>query len=78
MALAREGRVIARGTQEALTRGLPGALRVTFVTGPDHSAPRTPAADLVALLATGRTPVTVDIRRPSLDDLYRSLEATAR
>ncbi|MFM9443609.1 ABC transporter ATP-binding protein [Streptomyces acidiscabies] len=79
LALAREGRVIARGTQEALTRDLPGELRVTFTTGPDHRAPtKTPAADLAALLATGRTPVTVDVRRPSLDDLYHSLEATAR
>nr|WP_119611431.1 ABC transporter ATP-binding protein [Streptomyces acidiscabies] len=79
LALAREGRVIARGTQEALTRDLPGELRVTFATGPDHRAPtKTPAADLAALLATLGTPVTVDVRRPSLDDLYHSLEATAR
>ncbi|MDX3383379.1 ABC transporter ATP-binding protein [Streptomyces niveiscabiei] len=79
LALARDGRVIARGTQEALTRDLPGELRVTFATGPEHRAPtKTPAADLAALLATGRTPVTVDVRRPSLDDLYHSLEATAR
>jgi hypothetical protein len=35
-----------------------------------------PGADLAALLGSGRTPVSVDVRRPGLDDLYRSLEST--
>ncbi|MFE9310266.1 hypothetical protein ACFYM5_21590 [Streptomyces sp. NPDC006706] len=80
LALARAGRVIARGTQEELTRHLPGELRVTFAdpTEPELRLPTTdPGADLAALLASGRTPVSVDIRRPSLDDLYHSLEAAA-
>ncbi|MFJ5151619.1 hypothetical protein ACIQCF_08525 [Streptomyces sp. NPDC088353] len=80
LALARAGRVIARGTQEELTRHLPGELRVTFAdpTEPELRLPTTdPGADLAALLAAGRTPVSVDIRRPSLDDLYHSLEAAA-
>ncbi|GED89045.1 ABC transporter ATP-binding protein [Streptomyces sp. 6-11-2] len=80
LALARDGRVIARGTQEELTRHLPGELRVTFAdsTEPELRLPTTdPGADLAALLAAGRTPVSVDIRRPSLDDLYHSLEAAA-
>ncbi len=78
MALARAGRVIARGTQQELTRGLPGELRVTFddPAEPELRLPTAdPAADLAALLASGRTPASVDVRRPSLDDLYRSLEA---
>lgn len=80
LALARAGHVIARGTQEELTRHLPGELRVTFAdpTEPELRLPTTdPGADLAALLAAGRTPVSVDIRRPSLDDLYHSLEAAA-
>ncbi|MFE9096436.1 ABC transporter ATP-binding protein [Streptomyces sp. NPDC007264] len=80
LALARAGRVIARGTQEELTRHLPGELRVTF---PDPDEPELrlstadPGADLAALLASGRAPASVDVRRPSLDDLYHSLEAAA-
>ncbi|HEY8981830.1 MAG TPA: ABC transporter ATP-binding protein [Streptomyces sp.] len=80
LALARAGRVIARGTQEELTRDLPGELRVTFTDPgePELRIPtKNPGTDLAALLTAGRTPASVDIRRPSLDDLYRSLEATA-
>jgi len=80
LALARAGRVIARGTQEELTRDLPGELRVTFTDPgePELRIPtKNPGTDLAALLTDGRTPASVDIRRPSLDDLYRSLEATA-
>ncbi|MFJ9537594.1 ABC transporter ATP-binding protein [Streptomyces sp. NPDC101225] len=79
LALARAGRVIARGTQEELTRDLPGELHVTFADPavPELRRPTTdPGADLAALLASGRTPASVDVRRPSLDDLYRSLETT--
>lgn len=78
VALARAGRVVARGTQQELTRGLPGELRVTFAdpAEPELRLPTVdPGADLAALLAAGRTPISVDVRRPSLDDLYRSLEA---
>ncbi|WP_433413420.1 ABC transporter ATP-binding protein [Microtetraspora malaysiensis] len=80
VALARAGRVIARGTQQELTRGLPGELKVAFAdpAEPELRLPTTdPGADLAALLASGRTPASVDVRRPSLDDLYRSLEAVA-
>ncbi|MGW0965025.1 ABC transporter ATP-binding protein [Streptomyces sp. NPDC002516] len=77
LALARSGRIIARGTQEELTRHLPGELRVTFADPgePELHRPTTdPGADLAALLASGRTPASVDVRRPGLDDLYRSME----
>jgi ABC-2 type transport system ATP-binding protein len=80
LALARAGRVIARGTQEELTRDLPGELHVTFADPavPEMRLPTTdPGVDLAALLTSGRTPASVDVRRPGLDDLYRSLEATA-
>jgi ABC-2 type transport system ATP-binding protein len=36
-----------------------------------------PPGDLAALLAAGCAPVAVDIRRPDLDDLYRSLAPEA-
>ncbi|AYC43694.1 ABC transporter ATP-binding protein [Streptomyces griseorubiginosus] len=79
LAIARAGRVIARGTQEELTRHLPGELRVTFAdpAEPELRTPTTdPGADLAALLASGRTPASVDVHRPGLDDLYHSLETT--
>ncbi|GAA4607268.1 daunorubicin resistance protein DrrA family ABC transporter ATP-binding protein [Actinoallomurus liliacearum] len=78
LALARAGRVIARGTRQQLTRHLPGELRVTFAdpAEPELRLPTTdPGADLAALLASGRVPASVDVRRPGLDDLYRSLGA---
>lgn len=80
LALAHAGRIIARGTQEELTRGLPGELRITFAdpAEPELRLPTAdPGADLAAVLASGRIPASVDVRRPSLDDLYRSLEVAA-
>jgi ABC-2 type transport system ATP-binding protein len=119
LAVARSGRVIARGSQESLLGGLPGELRLRFAAGrvpraaggaggPDLTTsagaagtadrPLLPAAiaarsravdgelriastnppgDLAALLAAGCAPVSVDVRRPGLDDLYRSLAEEA-
>jgi ABC-2 type transport system ATP-binding protein len=96
LAVARSGRIIARGSQESLIAGLPGELRLRFADGRPSPAdgPALPAAirararaadgelritstnppgDLAALLAAGCAPVSVDVRRPDLDDLYRSL-----
>jgi ABC-2 type transport system ATP-binding protein len=92
LAVARAGRVIARGSQDSLTRGLPGELRLRFEEPeagarlPAELAARarrdggevritsiSPPADLAAALAAGCTPAWVDVRRPGLDDLYRSL-----
>jgi ABC-2 type transport system ATP-binding protein len=80
LAIARAGRIIARGTQQELTRHLPGELRVTFAdpAEPELRMPTTdPGADLAALLASGLTPASVDVHRPGLDDLYHSLETAA-
>ncbi|KAA9158630.1 ABC transporter ATP-binding protein [Amycolatopsis acidicola] len=90
LAVARAGRVVARGTRHELTRDLPGELRVAFdgpreLPAPLRERARTvdgefrittadAPADLGSLLAAGLMPVTVDVRRPDLDDLYRSLE----
>ncbi|MEU4830780.1 ABC transporter ATP-binding protein [Streptosporangium sp. NPDC023615] len=75
IAVARGGRVIARGSYEELARDLPGEVRVTLegeeeikISTPD------PAATLIDLLHTTKRPISsVDVRNPSLDDLYRSL-----
>ena len=96
LAVARRGRIIARGTQAALTKGLPGELRLRLATAPSlpdlpaalagrsrvvdgelRIASAEPPADLAALLAAGCAPVSVDVRRPDLDDLYRSLAVEA-
>lgn len=93
LAVARRGRVVARGGRAELTAGLPGEIRLTLDPArprPDlpqdlggrakedgpHAlriATHNPPADLAALLAAGFSPLTVDVRRPDLDDLYRSL-----
>jgi ABC-2 type transport system ATP-binding protein len=97
LAVARGGRVVARGDRAALTAGLPGEIRVTL----DPARPRPelapelrlrtrededgalriatldPPADLAALLSCGCAPVTVDVRRPDLDDLYTALAQNA-
>lgn len=94
VAVARSGRIIARGTQESLMKGLPGELRLRFADpgcgqfrslpaavagralvadGEVRIASSDPPGDLAALLAAGCAPVSVDVRRPDLDDLYRSL-----
>jgi ABC-2 type transport system ATP-binding protein len=75
IAVARRGRIIARGTSAQLLVGLPSEVRLR-AEGADEVRVRTtdPAGALTALL--DRAPGTlreVDIRKPSLDDLYRSL-----
>lgn len=74
IAVAARGRVIARGTRDDLLSGLPAQVRITGEDGEQrvlHGAD--PSRILAELLATGLRVRAVDIRRPSLDDLYRSL-----
>lgn len=75
IAVARGGRVIARGTSDELMDGLPGEVRLTFEEAEAISVATTqPTATLIDLLGRAKHPVSsVDIRHPSLDDLYRSL-----
>jgi ABC-2 type transport system ATP-binding protein len=75
VAVARRGRIIARGTAAELLGGLPSEVRLR-TDGDGETRVRTtdPAGTLTALLARARgTLREVDIRKPSLDDLYRSL-----
>jgi ABC-2 type transport system ATP-binding protein len=87
LAVARAGRIIARGSQQELLADLPGEVSVTFdgpvppdlrdqgqVIGDELRVPASdPPATLARLLAAGAAPATVDIHRPGLDDLYSSL-----
>ena len=96
LAVARSGRVIARGDPDTLITGLPGELRLRLddaagfgclpgsvagrariVDGELRITSTDPPADLAALLTAGCSPVSVDVRRPDLDDLYRALAPEA-
>jgi ABC-2 type transport system ATP-binding protein len=88
LAVVRRGQVIARGEQEELLAGLPGEVRVGFdgpvpprlrdqgrVDGAElRISTSNPGQALAGILASGHVPLSVDVRRPSLDDLYSSLE----
>ncbi|MFI6225929.1 ABC transporter ATP-binding protein [Micromonospora echinospora] len=74
LAVAKGGRIIARGTSGELLRDLTDEVRVQ--TDDEEIRMRTtdPASTLVELLSATRSPVRgIDIRKASLDDLYRSL-----
>jgi ABC-2 type transport system ATP-binding protein len=75
IAVARNGRIIARGTDDELLTGLPGEVRVSFEDDGEIHVPTTePTATLIELLNQAERPVSaVELRNPSLDDLYRSL-----
>ncbi|MBE1585430.1 ATP-binding cassette domain-containing protein [Nonomuraea angiospora] len=74
IAVARSGRVIARGTDAELLKGLPGEVRVTLDDDEITVATTDPTATLAALLRDLDRPVRgIDIRQPSLDDLYEVL-----
>jgi ABC-2 type transport system ATP-binding protein len=78
LAVARAGRIIARGTSAELLDKLPGEVRVTFADEQEVSvSTEDPTGTLVDLLGRADRPVTaIDVRKPSLDDLYRSLAVT--
>jgi ABC-2 type transport system ATP-binding protein len=78
IAVAARGRVIARGSQQQLLAGLPAELRVTLPDGTRNTVRTTdPSRSLGELISGGSVLRDVDIRRPSLDDLYHSLAARA-
>ncbi|MFG1710505.1 ABC transporter ATP-binding protein [Nonomuraea sp. M3C6] len=75
IAVARNGRIIARGAGDELLKDLPGEVRVTLDDQEEIAVSTSdPAATLIDLLRRVDRPVTaVDVRNASLDDLYRSL-----
>lgn len=75
IAVARAGRVIARGTYDELVDGLPGEVRLVLDDEEEiRVSTAEPTATLIDLLGRTDRPVSsVDVRKPSLDDLYRSL-----
>ncbi|RCG26490.1 ABC transporter ATP-binding protein [Sphaerisporangium album] len=74
IAVARAGAVIARGSAADLLDGLPGEVLVTFADAEVHVSTTDPTGTLLEILRdAGRPPIAVDLRKPSLDDLYRSL-----
>ncbi|HEY3481034.1 MAG TPA: ABC transporter ATP-binding protein, partial [Streptomyces sp.] len=75
IAVAKRGRVVARGTSGELLEGLSGEVRLVLADGSElHESTTDPTAALVRLLHEAGQPVaSVDVRKPDLDDLYRSL-----
>jgi ABC-2 type transport system ATP-binding protein len=75
IAVAQNGRVIARGTYEELAKDLPGEVRVVLEDEEEIVRSTTePTATLVELLGRLDRPISsVEVRHPSLDDLYNSL-----
>jgi ABC-2 type transport system ATP-binding protein len=78
LAIARAGRVVARGRRAELLADLPGRLAATFADGREVTIPtKDPGAALAKLLADQRAlPERIDLQSPSLDDLYRTLGTT--
>jgi ABC-2 type transport system ATP-binding protein len=89
LAVVKAGQVVARGDQKELLADLPGEVRLEFDGPvPDQLArqgrledgqlrlsTKDPGQTLAGVLAAGHVPVSVDVQRPGLDDLYTSLEA---
>lgn len=75
VAVARAGKIIARGTTSELLGDLPSEVRLRSGTDPEiRIRTADPAATLVSLFGAASGPVhDIDVRRPSLDDLYDSL-----
>ncbi|GAA3233486.1 ABC transporter ATP-binding protein [Dactylosporangium siamense] len=75
VAVARHGRIIARGTTTQLLDGLPSEVLLRTAGTDDLRVHTTdPARTLTTLLQNTSGPIVeIDIRKPSLDDLYRSL-----
>jgi len=80
IAVARAGRIVARGTHDDLVNGLPGRVRVVF-TGPDGApgeqvelSTDDPTRTLIDLLRRSERAVSaVEVHNPGLDELYHAL-----
>jgi ABC-2 type transport system ATP-binding protein len=78
LALARGGRVIARGTARQLLSGLPGQVTVDLGDQVLRVSATDTAATLAQLLTTISRPLRgVSVTEPSLDDLYQAVAHAA-
>jgi ABC-2 type transport system ATP-binding protein len=82
IAVARSGKVIARGSQDELLTGLPDRVDVEFDGPAPPGVPASlqthePTRALAELVQSGYRLRRVDIQRPTLDDLYAHLATTA-
>jgi ABC-2 type transport system ATP-binding protein len=76
IAVAARGRVIARGTQAELLAGLPTDVQVVLASGEERVIRSTDPSGALAELLAQRVPLReVDVRQPSLDDLYHALDS---
>ncbi|TDC61068.1 ABC transporter ATP-binding protein [Micromonospora sp. KC207] len=74
IAVARNGQVIAQGTTQELLSDLPGNIRIDFDDETLEVSTTDAAGTLAELLRTTKKSLRrVDIRQPSLDDLYKEL-----
>lgn len=74
IAVAKRGRIIARGSAADLLGDLPGEVRVGFADGEVQVSTTDPTGTLLGLLEdSGRVVESVELRNPDLDDLYHSL-----
>ena len=74
IAVASQGRIVARGSSAELLDGLPGEVLVGAADGDLKVTTTDVTATLLELLGTVRGPIeTIELRTPTLDDLYRSL-----
>jgi ABC-2 type transport system ATP-binding protein len=74
LAVCVAGRVVERGSQARLLAGLPGHLHLSYRDGrEEHVVTHDPTAELSRRLSADDPPSGMDIRPPTLDDLYESL-----
>ena len=74
IAVAAQGRIVARGTSAELLEGLPGEVLVGAADGDLRVTTTDVTSTLLELLGTVRGPIeSIELRTPNLDDLYRSL-----
>jgi ABC-2 type transport system ATP-binding protein len=77
IAVASRGRVIARGSSAELLDALPGEVRVTGGGEDVRVATTNSTVTLLEVLRDRQQPVeSVELRNPTLDDLYSSLAAS--
>lgn len=74
IAVASQGRIVARGTSAELLAGLPGEVLVGAADGDLRVTTTDVTSTLLELLGTVRGPIeSIELRPANLDDLYRSL-----